>query len=106
MTHGTRQTYRTGCHCTPCRAANAAYIAHLRQLHAVGRKPLGALLSGAEAQRYIKALRIERFSRAEIARRLGLKSPKLRLDTPRLRYRSVLRLRRLYRENMAEGEQE
>lgn len=32
--HGSRSRYNTGCDCTPCRAANAAYSAHTRRVHA------------------------------------------------------------------------
>jgi hypothetical protein len=45
MTHGTRQMYqRAGCHCLPCRAAEAGYRAALRRLHVLGKLPLGATI--------------------------------------------------------------
>lgn len=95
--HGTRQTYQAGCHCCPCRAANAAYIAQLRRQHATGHTPLGAHVSGVEVRRRIQQLLIERFTRAEIARRLGLKRGRLELHTDRVTLRNVLKVRRLYR---------
>lgn len=98
--HGTRQTYQSGCHCTPCRAANASYIAHLRTLKAQGRQPLGILVPAADTAKRIRQLILEQMKRKDIARELGLKSPILQLHTHPgawLRLRSVLRIRRLHR---------
>jgi hypothetical protein len=98
--HGTRARYQAGCRERCCRAAEAQYRAHLRTQHAKGLIPLGAKISATEAHRRIKQLLVERFSRAEIARRLGLKQPKLRLHTDFITVRNVLKIRRLYRLTM------
>lgn len=100
MIHGTRKAYQAGCACVCCRSAEATYRANLRAQHAKGRTPLGARVSAAEAQRRIKQLLVERFTRAEIARRIGLKRPKLRLHTSVITVRNVLKIRRLYRLTM------
>jgi hypothetical protein len=54
--HGTRTCYQAGCACTPCRAANAAYIAHLRASYRQHRIPLGHLVSASEAVRRVGVL--------------------------------------------------
>lgn len=97
MTHGTRRCYQAGCRLLLCKAAEAQYRAALRRLRAHGKTPLGAYVSGKEAQRRIAQLLIERFTKAEIARRLGLKTTKLQLHTEVITVRNLLKVRRLYR---------
>src|SRR4051812_26602738 len=70
--HGTRAKYQAGCPCSPCKRAEAAYRAALRRQHLEGKKPLGTLVSAKQIHKHIKSLRVEGFSLAEIARRLGL----------------------------------
>lgn len=65
--HGTRAAYRAGCSCVPCRAAEAAYRASIRQQHRQGRPPLGARISAVEARRLIRSLKAEHFTERQIA---------------------------------------
>lgn len=97
--HGERRTYKSGCHCLPCRAAEAAYRSHLRQLQAKGTVPLHTIISAADAWRLIKAMRTEHFKDADLARSLGHQHPILQIHT-RVRLRTFLRLKRLYRLRM------
>lgn len=101
--HGSRGAYQDGCRCVPCRAAEARYRSKLRATHRRGLKPLGSVISAKEAQRKVKALLIERFTRAEIARRLGLKSAKLRLHPDAITVAKAVRINRLHAAVMAEG---
>lgn len=48
LPHGTRGAYAAGCHCTPCRAANAAYVA-------AHRAPAG-LVDAGPARAHLAAL--------------------------------------------------
>lgn len=101
--HGTRQTYQAGCHCVPCRAAEATYRAGLRRQHARGKLPLGATISAVEAWRRIRQLQVERVSRTELSRRLGLQPRPLRVHPDRVKLRTLLRIRHLYRQLVLEG---
>lgn len=100
MIHGTRKQYQAGCRCCPCKAAEARYRASLRLIHARGRIPLGAHVSAAETWRLIEKLLIERFTRAEIARQLGLKRGRLELHTDVVTFRNQLSVRRFYRQRV------
>lgn len=93
--HGTRRQYRQGCHCTPCRAANAAYEAKRRHAHRCGLPLLGAIVKPTEARRRIHQLEAEH---VPIAQRLGLKCGRLRLHPDGVTVRRVLQLRWLCRE--------
>lgn len=96
--HGTRACYqRAGCHCTPCRAAEAAYRAALRRLQATGKRPLGSLMDAATVRALVKGMRIEKFTFAEIARRLGVKCQRFQLQD-RVTIRRYLAVRRVYRQ--------
>lgn len=101
--HGTRSRYQSGCHCVACRVAEAMYRKTLRGKHVKGLPILGAIISAVEAHRKIRQLKAERLSKAEIARRLGLKRPILEWHPERIRIKSALRLHRLIRELMLEG---
>lgn len=101
--HGTRSTYQQGCHCMPCRAAEANYRAALRRLRAKGIQPLGATISAVEAWRRIRQIQTEHVAKAEIARRAGLPSPRLRLHPTRITVRTLLRIRRAYRLFILDG---
>ncbi|HYX83239.1 MAG TPA: hypothetical protein VE714_12645 [Gemmatimonadales bacterium] len=96
--HGQRRTYQAGCRCTPCRASEATYRRTLRRQHAQGRPPLGATIRAVDAWRRIRSLKAERFTQAEIARRLGLKTPVLQLSGDVITLRNHLKIRRLARQ--------
>lgn len=68
--HGTRAQYRRGCHCTPCRAANAAYMGHYRRRKAQGRQLLGSRIPAAKTHIVMRALRAE-MSRRQLCLRVG-----------------------------------
>lgn len=95
--HGSRATYQGGCRCTPCHVANAAYQATYRAQAAHGVPPLGAHISAADAHRKIARLLLERFTKAELARRLGLVTPALQLSPTVITVRNHLKVRRLFR---------
>lgn len=98
MTHGTRATYQTGCHCVPCRAAEATYRSQVRRLHARDRVPMGAYVPASEAARAIARLLIERYSKRQVARLAGLERRTLVLSTDqRVRLRTLLKVRRVTR---------
>jgi hypothetical protein len=99
--HGERATYKAGCSCTPCRAAEASYRAELRRREAEGRPALGARVGPGMMWRQIDALRREGYTDGEIARRLGLQTPRLQLHRERVTLRSKLKVQRLYRLTMA-----
>jgi hypothetical protein len=104
-THGHRISYRTGCRCTPCRAANAAYWRAWRATVQTGRPRLGARVSAVEAQRLIRLLLIEwRASRAAktlLSQALGLRHNLHRLtQQDRVTLRTELRIRQFYRWRM------
>jgi hypothetical protein len=100
--HGTRRQYQTGCTCTPCRAAEAAYRQALRRLRAEGKIPMGVHVDAKQMWKQIKAMRVERMTYAEIARRLGLHTPRLYLHPDRVTLKSLLRVRALYQRLMLE----
>ena len=101
--HGTRGAYQRGCRCRPCRAAEARYRSTLRATHRKGLTPLGSLVSAKAARKKVNALLIERFTRAEIARRLGLRSAKLRLSPDAITARKAIQIHKLHAAVMAEG---
>src|SRR5262249_9147502 len=57
----------------------------------------GALVSACRVRQLLAWFRLEGFSNAEVARRLGLRSPQLQFVSPRCTYRSAARVRALYR---------
>ena len=61
----------------------------------------GAYISGSIARKQIRELLSEGFTKAELARRLGFRSPALQFGQGRLRATSVMRLDKLYRTIMA-----
>lgn len=101
--HGLRRTYQSGCRCFPCKVAEARYRSDLRRLHRLGKQPLGATISAVETWRRIRQLKAEQFSEAEIARRIGLTRPELRLHPDRVRVKTMLLIRRLHRHMFGEG---
>ena len=101
MIHGVRATYQAqGCRCLPCRASEATYRANLRRQHAKGIQPLGARISAQEAGKIIRALLTEQWSKAQIARELGLKTAILQLKPDVITVRNLLKLRKLARERL------
>jgi hypothetical protein len=104
-THGTRATYRTGCRCTPCRAANAGYWRTWRTASQTGRPRLGARVSAVEAQRLIRLLLIEwralRRAKSALSEALGLQHNLPRLtEQDQITLRTELRIRQFYRSRM------
>lgn len=97
--HGTRASYqRLRCGCVRCRAAEAAYRARLRLLHAHGQQTLGQRTSATEARRLVRVLQAEALvTRQEIAAALGARTRRLRLHTPTITWRKALKIRRLAR---------
>ena len=105
MTHGTRATYRTGCRCTPCRAANATYWRTWWTAQQTGRPRLGARISAVEAQRLIRLLLIEwrtlRRAKSALSEALGLQHNLPRLtEQDQITVRTELRIRQFYRSRM------
>jgi hypothetical protein len=103
--HGCRRTYQAQhCRCTPCRAANAAYVAHLRRQHLQGHPPLGTLVPAGEARRFVRQLEAEGIPEPAIAATLGLASPRLRLPrTGRITLRKALKIRWVVRTRLILG---
>lgn len=101
--HGTRATYQSGCGCLPCKAANSAYVQHLREQARKGIPPLGATTSAIETWRMIRALRVDGVKKQDVAKALGLKRPILEWHHDVIKIRTQLRVRRLYRMLMLEG---
>lgn len=103
MIHGTRQCYRrAGCHCTPCRAANADYQSRLRADLRAGRFRLGARMDATTAWARIRRLRSEA-TKGQIAQAIGLKRPILELHTDRITVRNHLKIQRLARLWLSDG---
>jgi hypothetical protein len=103
--HGTRSLYQAGCRCLPCRAANAAYAAQLRARHVRDLPTLGQLVSPQQAARRVRQLKLEGYSEARIAAMAGWKNRHLQLDRGlRIRLSTWLRIRRVARFAMLEGE--
>lgn len=101
--HGTRSSYqRNGCACFPCRRANSAYQAALRQAKAKGLIPAGQRIDARAVWRIIKALKTEGFTHAEIARRIGLQTPCLQWHAETVTVRTFLKVRGFYRRLMLE----
>jgi hypothetical protein len=98
-THGTRASYRSGCRCTPCRAAEASYQRTLRREKARGQVHEGALVPAARTLREVRHLISEALTKASIAKALGLKRPRLELHTGRgakVTVRTARRIHALY----------
>ena len=100
---GTRAQYQAGCRCAPCRRAEAAYRQRLRGQHVRGQIPLGARVPAAGLWKRVKSLQVEAFTKAEIARRLGLKRPILEWHPVTVTRKTEQRLEQFYQQVMAEG---
>lgn len=103
MTHATRAAYRGGCRCCPCRAANALAQAKRRADRRLGRVTLGQRISPALTKRRLRQLEADGITEREMARRLGLKSTRLRLHPDAITVRKHLRIAREHRVLTAEG---
>lgn len=101
--HGRRTTYQAGCRCLQCRRGNASYQTQIRQAKAKGQRLPGMRVSASQTWRRIRLLRIEGFTLAELARRLGLHAPMLQFDTRVVTVRTEQRMEAFYVAVMAEG---
>lgn len=101
--HGTRKTYRLGCTCTQCRAANAKAQAQRRADRRAGRWTLGLRISPSEALKRIRQLKAERVSQYLMAKQLGLHDTHLRVHPDAITVRKLLKIRKIYRFYMGEG---
>lgn len=94
--HGTRRCYSSDrCRCESCQAANTRYQASYRELKKHGKLALGAKISGKQAWRIVSHLLAERFTKARIAKELGLTAPMLQFDHRVVTLKNTLKLRRL-----------
>lgn len=102
--HGTRWMYqKRGCRCLQCRRGNASYQTNLRKAKAKGYRPLGHRTAAGRTWRRIRSLLAEQFSKAELARRLGLKKPALQVHPRLVTVKTQTRIEALYQAVMAEG---
>lgn len=103
MTHGTRATYQaTGCRCTPCRAANAAYEAAYRDRKRRGLPMLGSVVSAVETWRQLRLLTTEYESKRALSERLGCRNQHLQYSA-RVTRRTAARVYRLYQLDILAG---
>lgn len=103
MTHGLRSTYKAGCVCLPCRAAEATYRAGVRAQHRQGRPPLGSRISAVEARRLIRSLQAEGFTRRQMAQQAyGERSHNVLTVRSAVTVRRLLQIRRLARLKLSE----
>lgn len=98
--HGLRRTYAAGCRCLECKVANAVYEQQRLARHRKGLPLMGAKVDAAETWKLIRRLQAERFTKAMIARALGLRGKSLKLDADRVTVRNALKVRRLFRQRM------
>lgn len=103
MNHGTRQTYRSGCRCCPCRAANAQAQAQRRADRRTGTVTRRLLVDVALVRKRLRQLAIEDVPMAHIAQRLGLKNRSPRLHHHHITVVKLSRIKRVYDAYMAEG---
>lgn len=102
LVHGTRRAYRQGCHCTPCRSANALYMQAWRLRRAQGRPLLGARISTAEAHHLLRLIQRERYRNQELEQAFGVGPRNLaRLrKAAMIELRTWLKIRRFYRQRV------
>ncbi len=103
VNHGTRQAYRSGCRCCPCRAANAQAQAQRRADRRAGRVTRGLLVNAAWARKRLRQLAIEEVPATRIAQQLGLKNRSLRLHPSYITVWKLAKIKRVYDAYMAEG---
>lgn len=102
--HGLRRSYKRGCRCVRCRAANASYLAEYRLARAQGKVPLGRRVPGQAVDRHLRSLMSERFTRVELARRARLHRTTLWRHHRSVTVRTFLRVSALWRRHCGEGE--
>jgi hypothetical protein len=102
LIHGLRRSYKRGCRCVRCRAAEASYRAELRRLEATGRIPLGRRVPGQAVDRHLRSLMSERFTRVELARRVRLHPTTLWGHHRSVTVRTFLRVRALWQRHCGE----
>ena len=102
---GTRGTYQAGCRCFACRVAESTYRAQHRRRKAKGLPTLGMLISPVEARRRIRQLKLEGYTKARIAAMAGWRNRHIQFSPrQRIRLATLLRVRRVARFAMLEGE--
>jgi hypothetical protein len=104
--HGTYRSYiKDGCRCDACTEANRVYIRRYRTAYRQQRPPLGARVSAAQAWRIIRRFQQEQYTKAQIARLLGLqhRQGRLKLRTERVTLRTYLRLKLIARRYLQES---
>jgi hypothetical protein len=104
LIHGLRRSYKRGCRCLRCRAANASYEAERRLALAQGQIPLGRRVPGQAVDRRLRSLVSEDFTRQEIARRARLHPVTLRGHHRSVTLRTYLRVSALWRRHCGEVE--
>jgi hypothetical protein len=104
LIHGLRRSYKRGCRCLRCRAANASYLAEYRLARAQGKVPLGRRVPGQAVDRHLRSLVSEAFTRQDIARRARLHRTTLWRQHGRVTLGTYLRVSALWRRHCGEGE--
>jgi hypothetical protein len=98
--HGVRARYQLGCHCLPCRLANAEYeVLYDRQVARQARRQR-ELVRAKQARAWLRALLAEGFTKAMIARELGV--TQFRGVGERVTYARHCALERLYQTRVAD----
>lgn len=101
--HGTRHTYQRGCRCRQCRWAEATYRSQLRKQHTRGQHAPGERIPARSTWRLLESLRKAGYTKAQIARFLGLKRPILDVHPTVVERGTALRIQAVYEQAMAEG---
>ena len=91
-THGKRGTYTTGCRCDACVEANRVYMRRYRLAATKGLRAAGRLVQSAPVRQALEQLREEEFTAREIARRLGYRSPSVRVRTVTMRRTTAVKI--------------
>jgi len=101
--HGVRARYQLGCHCLPCRLANAEYEVLYDRLARRQTRPGRALVDGKAARAWLRTMLTEGFTQAMIARELGTTPNAFRngLRGRRMTWARYQALERLYRTRVA-----
>ena len=98
MTHGTRARYQAGCHCLPCRAANADYFRQWYKAKQTGDTPLGTRIPAARTHILMKVIRTEGIANQEFASYMGWSGNYSRVKkAKRVTLRTALKVARFYR---------
>jgi hypothetical protein len=105
LIHGLRRSYKRGCRCLRCRAANASYEAERRVALAQGKVPMGRRVPGRDVDRRLRSLESEGFTRLEIGRRARLHRNTVSADHRSVTLRTYLRVSALWRRHCGEVEQ-